>query len=85
MFFLIVETFRAVGESSQNVVRVRAVDPKYADYRVSCSTKMRSAWQVGQRFRMAVKWVEMPDAKSYLRMCEEYGWQPVDQALSRST
>jgi hypothetical protein len=74
---LIVETYPNPGEPSSRAVRVRPVDSQLTEFRVSCSVALRTAWKVGQRFKIEVQWVYAENRKPYLRMLEEHGWTPL--------
>jgi hypothetical protein len=80
--YIIVETFRADGEKSGSPIRVRPVKGQgfSVDMRVECSREMRTAFPVGQLFRIYVKVTSRLDSPDFLYSSYRDPWNPVSKS-----
>jgi len=78
--YVIVETFRAGGESSSAKIRVRPVAGQGfpTTMRVECSRAMRESAPIGSRFRLWVKQTSREGGVPFLYSNPRDEWERVD-------
>lgn len=81
--WILVETYLNPGEPSSARVRVRALEGQrvagheVGGCRVQCSRALRTAWPVGQRFRVAVTLKQREGGPVFLSADPHAVWEPV--------
>lgn len=77
---IIVESFRAIGEKSGSLIRVRPLPDQGFDVnmRVECSKKIRYAFPVGQKFLVEIQIKSMLGGPDHLYSSYRDPWNPVD-------
>ena len=82
---IVAETFLNPGEPSSASRRVRALPCQgiAADVRIECSRAMRSAYPLGQKFLLDVKWKYINGAKDCLYSNYRDEWNPLSDAQAK--